>query len=98
MSDVLNNDQGAIVANGGVDLDSQNGLDNQGGQLNLGTINIKGIALIMTKVSLLLKVPISKPQVLLTNKASLLPIVPSIFKLSLLTIKTEKSSQLDSLI
>ncbi|MFW1963109.1 DNA/RNA non-specific endonuclease [Acinetobacter baumannii] len=42
VSDVLNNDQGAIVANGGVDLDSQNGLDNQGGQLNLGTINIKG--------------------------------------------------------
>lgn len=38
----LNNDQGAIVANGGVDLDSQNGLDNQGGQLNLGTVNIKG--------------------------------------------------------
>ncbi|KRI64602.1 hemagglutinin [Acinetobacter baumannii] len=42
VSDVLNNDQGAIVANGGVDLDSQNGLDNQGGQLNLGAINIKG--------------------------------------------------------
>ncbi|WP_375586698.1 hemagglutinin repeat-containing protein [Acinetobacter baumannii] len=38
----LNNDQGAIIANGGVDLDSQNGLDNQGGQLNLGAINIKG--------------------------------------------------------
>lgn len=38
----LNNDQGAIVANGGVDLDSQNGLDNQGGQLNLGAIHIKG--------------------------------------------------------
>ncbi|WP_165382243.1 ESPR-type extended signal peptide-containing protein [Acinetobacter pittii] len=42
VSGVLNNDQGAIVANGGVDLDSQNGLDNQGGQLNLGAINIKG--------------------------------------------------------
>ncbi|MDC4776619.1 hemagglutinin repeat-containing protein [Acinetobacter baumannii] len=42
VSDVLNNDQGAIVANGGVDLDSQNGLDNQSGQLNLGAINIKG--------------------------------------------------------
>ncbi|WP_373357803.1 hemagglutinin repeat-containing protein [Acinetobacter lactucae] len=42
VSDVLNNDQGAIVANGGVDLDSQNGLDNQGGQLNVGAINIKG--------------------------------------------------------
>ncbi|NUF15357.1 two-partner secretion domain-containing protein [Acinetobacter lactucae] len=42
VSDVLGNDQGAIVANGGVDLDSQNGLDNQGGQLNLGAINIKG--------------------------------------------------------
>jgi len=42
VSDVLNNDQGAIIANGGVDLDSQNGLDNQGGQLNLGAINIKG--------------------------------------------------------
>ncbi|QGA44627.1 filamentous hemagglutinin N-terminal domain-containing protein [Acinetobacter nosocomialis] len=38
----LNNDQGAIIANGGVDLDSQNGLDNQGGQLNLGAIHIKG--------------------------------------------------------
>ncbi|MFE2008964.1 hypothetical protein ACFW6U_27185, partial [Pseudomonas guariconensis] len=35
----LNNDQGAIIANGGVDLDSQNGLDNQGGQLNLGAIH-----------------------------------------------------------
>ncbi|MDO7524786.1 hemagglutinin repeat-containing protein [Acinetobacter baumannii] len=42
VSDVLNNDQGAIIANGGVDLDSQNGLDNQGGQLNLGAIHIKG--------------------------------------------------------
>ncbi|MDE9416328.1 hemagglutinin repeat-containing protein [Acinetobacter nosocomialis] len=38
----LNNDQGAIIANGGVDLDSQNGLDNQGSQLNLGAIHIKG--------------------------------------------------------
>ena len=38
----LNNDQGAIIANGGVDLDSQDGLDNQGGQLNLGAIHIKG--------------------------------------------------------
>lgn len=38
----LNNDQGSIIANGGVDLDSQNGLDNQGGQLNLGAIHIKG--------------------------------------------------------
>lgn len=38
----FNNDSGAIVANGGVDLDSSNGLNNQDGQLNLGTVNIKG--------------------------------------------------------
>ncbi len=42
VKELLNNDQGAIIANGGVDLDSQNGLDNQGGQLNLGAIHIKG--------------------------------------------------------
>ncbi|MER8254199.1 DNA/RNA non-specific endonuclease [Acinetobacter nosocomialis] len=42
VSGVLGNDQGTIIANGGVDLESQNGLDNQGGQLNLGTVTIKG--------------------------------------------------------
>ncbi|MDS7942381.1 filamentous hemagglutinin N-terminal domain-containing protein, partial [Acinetobacter sp. V110_1] len=42
VSGVLGNDQGTIIANGGVDLESQNGLDNQGGQLNLGTATIKG--------------------------------------------------------
>lgn len=42
VSGVLGNDQGTIIANGGVDLESQNGLDNQGGQLNLGIVTIKG--------------------------------------------------------
>ncbi|MAK29894.1 hemagglutinin repeat-containing protein [Acinetobacter sp.] len=40
--DQLNNDQGAIVAQGGIDLESNNGLDNQGGQLNLGRVKIQG--------------------------------------------------------
>ena len=42
VKNIFNNDQGAIVANGGVDLESNNGLNNQGGQLNLGTVNVKG--------------------------------------------------------
>ncbi|WP_228272628.1 two-partner secretion domain-containing protein [Acinetobacter soli] len=42
VKDQLNNDQGTIIANGGVDVESQNGLDNQGGQLNLGHVKIQG--------------------------------------------------------
>ncbi|MEB3755121.1 hemagglutinin repeat-containing protein, partial [Acinetobacter sp. MD2(2019)] len=42
VQELLNNDQGAIVAQGGIDLDSQNGLNNQGGQLNLGHVKIQG--------------------------------------------------------
>ena len=98
MSDVLNNDQGAIVANGGVDLDSQNGLDNQGGQLNLGAINIKGNSFNNNQGQLTVKSANIQTSILLTNKASLLLIVLLIFKLSLPTIKAEKSSRLDSLI
>lgn len=40
----FNNDQGAVVANGAIDLVSQQGLDNQGGELNLGTVVVKGDA------------------------------------------------------
>ncbi len=38
----FNNDEGAIVAQGGIDLESNNGLDNQGGQLNLRTVKVQG--------------------------------------------------------
>ncbi|MBK0063986.1 MULTISPECIES: filamentous hemagglutinin N-terminal domain-containing protein [unclassified Acinetobacter] len=42
VQELLNNDQGAIVARGGIDLDSSNGLNNQSGMLNLGAIKVQG--------------------------------------------------------
>ncbi|MEG2474307.1 two-partner secretion domain-containing protein, partial [Acinetobacter sp.] len=38
----LNNDSGKIEANGGVDLKTQSGLDNTGGQLQLGQLEVRG--------------------------------------------------------
>lgn len=42
----LNNDGGSIEANGGIDLSTQNGLDNTGGQLQLGQLEVGGGAFI----------------------------------------------------
>ena len=42
----LNNDSGSIEANGGIDLSTQNGLDNTGGQLQLGQLNVSGGAFV----------------------------------------------------
>lgn len=38
----LNNDSGKIEANGGVDLKTQSGLNNTGGQLQLGQLEVRG--------------------------------------------------------
>ncbi|MEG1857029.1 MAG: ShlA/HecA/FhaA protein, partial [Acinetobacter sp.] len=42
----LNNDGGKIEANGGIDLKTQLGLDNTGGQLHLGNLDVRGIQFI----------------------------------------------------
>lgn len=38
----LNNDQGVITTNGSVNLISQNGMNNENGQLQLGTVTVQG--------------------------------------------------------